>query len=394
MERLLKALGDAPLPAALVDLDALDANVDAIATPIRGAGKALRVASKSVRSVPLLRRIVERAGARGLMTYTARETAFLADHGCDDLLLAYPTAHRGDAELLARTNARGAVARVVVDCDAHLEILAAAAQKGGARVPVVVDVDVSWRPLERGHVGVRRSPLRDPHAVVALARRAHDDPHLVFAGVMTYEAQIAGVPDLVPGAPLRAAATRVMKRLSTRDVARARHAIREALDAAGLAPPLWNAGGTGNAAACARDPSVTEVTAGSGFLDSHLFDRYRGLALRPAAFFALQAARRPGPRMVTCHGGGYIASGAPGEDRLPRPVHPAGARLLPLEGAGEVQTPLALAPGTDIPLGAPVLFRHAKAGELAEHFAEYLLVANGELKGRAPTYRGEGMCFL
>src|SRR5262249_13869872 len=97
--------------------------------------------------------------------------AFLADSGFDDLLLAYPTAHRGDAEILARTNARGTLARVVVDCDAHLEILAAAAAKVGARVPVVIDVDVSWRPLERGHVGVRRSPLRDPHKVVALARR-------------------------------------------------------------------------------------------------------------------------------------------------------------------------------------------------------------------------------
>src|SRR5262249_22582616 len=140
--------------------------------------------------------------------------------------------------------------------------------------------------------------------------------------------------------------------------------------------------------------SVTEVTAGSGFLDSHLFDRYRGLTLAPAAFFALQAARRPGPRLVTCHGGGYVASGAPGEDRLPRPVHPAGARLLPLAGAGEVQTPIALAPGTDVALGAPVLFRHAKAGELAEHFAEYLLVSKGQIVDRARTYRGEGKCFL
>src|SRR5262249_21280864 len=152
---LLKALEDEPLPAALVDLDAFDANVEAIVLPVRRAGKMLRVASKSVRSVPLLQRILERSGgvARGLMTYTAEETAFLADAGFGDLLLAYPTAHRKDAELLARTNAKGAVAAVVVDCDAHLEILSSAAQKAGTRVPVVVDVDVSWRPLERGHVG-------------------------------------------------------------------------------------------------------------------------------------------------------------------------------------------------------------------------------------------------
>ena len=75
-------------------------------------------------------------------------------------------------------------------------------------------------------------------------------------------------------------------------------------------------------------------------------------------------------------------------------MYPPGACLLPIEGAGEVQTPIRVAEGTDLALGAPVLFRHAKAGELAEHFAEYLLVQGGHVVDRAPTYRGEGQCFL
>jgi D-serine deaminase-like pyridoxal phosphate-dependent protein len=45
-------------------------------------------------------------------------------------------------------------------------------------------------------------------------------------------------------------------------------------------------------------------------------------------------------------------------------------------------------------LGDPVFFRHAKAGELAEHFAEYLLVRGSRIEGRVPTYRGMGKCFL
>ena len=40
------------------------------------------------------------------------------------------------------------------------------------------------------------------------------------------------------------------------------------------------------------------------------------------------------------HGGGLVASGAAGADRLPTPWAPAGLRLTGLEGAGEVQTPL------------------------------------------------------
>jgi D-serine deaminase-like pyridoxal phosphate-dependent protein len=136
------------------------------------------------------------------------------------------------------------------------------------------------------------------------------------------------------------------------------------------------------------------VTAGSGFLDSHLFDRYRGLRLQPAAFFALQVVRRPGARLVTCHGGGYVASGGAGKDRLPIPALPEGLRLLGLEGAGEVQTPLEVDGAPDLALGDPVFFRHAKAGELAEHFAEYMLVRGDRVEGRAATYRGLGKCFL
>jgi D-serine deaminase-like pyridoxal phosphate-dependent protein len=170
--------------------------------------------------------------------------------------------------------------------------------------------------------------------------------------------------------------------------------LASALTEAGLTPAVFNGGGTGSLATCVREEVLTEVTAGSGFVDSHLFDGYRGLALRPAAYFALQVVRRPSDRIVTCHGGGYVASGKAGRDRLPVPALPEGLRLTSLEGAGEVQTPLELPRGVELALGDPVFFRHAKAGELAEHFPEYLMVRGSRVEGRAPTYRGLGRCFL
>jgi D-serine deaminase-like pyridoxal phosphate-dependent protein len=205
---------------------------------------------------------------------------------------------------------------------------------------------------------------------------------------MAYEAQIAGVPDSSP-------AVRAMKAASGRDVQRVRAAVAQALREAGLAPEIFNGGGTGSLAACAREASLTEVTVGSVFLDSHLFDGYRGLGLEPAAFFALPVVRRPAARLVTCHGGGYIASGSAGRSRLPIPALPPGLSLLDLEGAGEVQTPLELGrEAAELALGDPVFFRHAKAGELAEHFEEYILIRGDRIEGRAPTYRGLGQCFL
>jgi D-serine deaminase-like pyridoxal phosphate-dependent protein len=266
--------------------------------------------------------------------------------GQRDVLLAYPVTRGVEAGVLARANAAGATASVVVDCPEHLELLASAAREANARIPVVLELDVAWRPLGRAvHVGVRRSPLRSPRDVVALARRAADTAGLSFHGVMAYEAQIAGLGDT-------GVAVRAMKAASAADVVRTRAAIATAL----------------------RD---------AGALD-----------LEPAAFFALAVVRRPRSGMVTCHGGGYVASGGAGRDRLPIPALPHGLKLLPLEGAGEVQTPLELAPGVTLQLGDPVFFRHAKAGELAEHFPEYLLVRGERVEGRAPTYRGLGQCFL
>jgi D-serine deaminase-like pyridoxal phosphate-dependent protein len=115
--------------------------------------------------------------------------------------------------------------------------------------------------------------------------------------------------------------------------------------------------------------------------------------LTPAAYFALQITRKPREDLVVVQGGGWAASGGAGPDRLPTPALPPGCRLLPMEGAGEVQTPVRLPPGVRPSLGDPIFFRHAKAGELAEHVDEYLLVRGDRIEGRAPTYRGLGKCF-
>jgi D-serine deaminase-like pyridoxal phosphate-dependent protein len=125
-----------------------------------------------------------------------------------------------------------------------------------------------------------------------------------------------------------------------------------------------------------------------------LFDHFRQFHNPPALCFALQVVRKPKPGIVTCLGGGYVASGPAGVDRLPRPYLPVGMRLIAQEGAGEVQTPVLLPPGVNVEIGDPLFFRHAKAGELAERFASLLLVSGDQIVGEAATYRGEQQCFL
>jgi D-serine deaminase-like pyridoxal phosphate-dependent protein len=59
-----------------------------------------------------------------------------------------------------------------------------------------------------------------------------------------------------------------------------------------------------------------------------------------------------------------------------------------------VQTPLLGPAADDLLIGDRVWFRHAKAGELCERFAELHLVEGDAVVGTVPTYRGEGRTFL
>jgi D-serine deaminase-like pyridoxal phosphate-dependent protein len=395
-QRYRAALRYESLPVAFVDLDAVDENVDTLLAPVRRTGKTLRIATKSIRCVELIRYLVKRGGSavRGLMAYSPAEAEYLVENGFQDILIAYPTAQAKDAQIVAEANRNGARVSIAVDALEHLEVLDAAAHAAQAIIPVVVDIDVSLRPWSgRLHVGVRRSPIHQAHQVGEFVAAMSQFRHLSFAGLLGYEAHIAGVPDDAPLGPLGSSAKRAVKRVAGETVVSLRQSILHELEKRGASVSLFNGGGTGSVAFSVADPALTEVTAGSGFLDSHLFDRYDGLSLSPAAFFALQVTRKPAKGFVTCQGGGFVASGAPGADRLPMPYLPSGLSLLSLEGAGEVQTPLAVPEGTDLPLGHPVFFRHAKAGELAAHFPEYLLVRKDRIESRAKTYCGAGQWF-
>lgn len=375
------------LPAALVDLDAVEANADAMLAAA-DPRVSLRLASKSLRVPWLVRHLLERdPRLRGLMCWDAREAVWMADQGFDDLLIAYPCARMDEAEAVAALSARGLTVRAMVDAAAQLALLDQAARAADTRIRAAIDVDASWRPAGL-HVGVWRSPIRDAEAAVALARQA--TPRVQIDAIMSYEAQVAGIPDLNPGSraldPLRA----WMKTRSMAAVRARRAAVREALRAEGHAIGLVNGGGTGSLRRSAADPTLTEVTAGSGFLCGHLFDGYRDLQLRPAAFFALAVARHPDARHVTCAMGGLIASGPPGDSRAPKVWAPDNLAPVGTEGWGEVQTPFRVRRGEAPALGDPVIARPAKSGEWLERFDEVLLLRGDRIVGRQPTLRGLG----
>ena len=395
LSRLNSATTHLAPPFAVVDLAAFRANAEGMTT--RAAGKPIRLASKSVRCRRLICDALSLDGFRGILAFTLPEALWLVD--ClvsDDIVVAYPTADHGALARLAGHPQAALAITVMVDSVEHLDLISRAAATAADPQPVrvAIDIDAGYRAFGgRLRAGARRSPVRYPAQAAELAKAIVARPGLRLAGLMAYEAQIAGVGDNPPGRPAYARAIRSMQRRSAAELAVRRAEIVTAVrEIAEL--EFVNGGGTGSLAGTAAEDAVTELGAGSGLYQPALFDAYRSFCGQPAALFALPVVRRPAHDAVTVLGGGYLASGAADASRLPRPYLPAGLRLDRVEGAGEVQTPLLGKAASDLRDGDRVWFRHAKAGELCERFNDLHLIDGNAVAATVPTYRGEGKAFL
>lgn len=374
-------------PYGVLSVEALAANAhDMLA---RAQGTQIRVASKSVRVRGVLDAVLALPGFHGILAYTLPEALWLAETH-DDVVVGYPSANRDAIARLAADETLAARVTLMVDSLAQLDLIdAVAAPQKRARIRVCLELDASYRNPLLGHVGVRRSPVHTAADAAALAAEIVARPGFALVGMMAYEAQIAGVGNRGAGK----AAIRMMQKASVAELRERRGAAVAAVRAiADL--EFVNGGGTGSLESTHADPAVTEIAAGSGLFGPLLFDGYEHFRPAPAASFALSVVRRPTPDIATVLGGGWIASGPPGQDRLPRPVWPEGLRMLPREEAGEVQTPLQGDAARELAVGDRVFFRHVKAGELSEHLDGFVLVEDGRILDEIPTYRGEGKVFL
>ncbi len=392
LQRYEEAFADLDAPFAFVDLDAMWGNAEQLLA--RAGDKPIRVASKSLRCRSLQREILGSSERfEGLLTFTLAESLWLAGHGFSNLLLAYPPTDRAAVHELGEATAKDPELApiVMVDSVEHLDLIENATDKP---VRLCLDLDAAYWPAGgRVKIGSKRSPLHTPEQARALAVEIARRPTLTLVALMSYEAHIAGLGDNVAGKRAQNAIIRWLQRVSFEELRERRawavELVREVADI-----KIVNAGGTGDLQLVAQEPAITEATAGSGFYAPTLFDTYSTFTLQPAAMFALPVSRRPSPKTVTALGGGYLASGVGAKDRMPTPYLPAGLKLDPMEGTGEVQTPLHGDAARRLKIGDKVYFRHTKAGELCERFDRLHLVRGAEIVDTVPTYRGEGCTFL
>lgn len=276
---MLKAHGPGR-PVMLVDLERMDANVDELAASV-GPDKTYRVVVKSLPSVPLLRRVMQRARTDALMVF---HQPFLNEvarsfPGADVLLgkpmpvKAVETFYR---ELAAEPGAPAfQPARQVqwlVDSQARLLQYQSLARRLGVHMRINVEIDV----------GLHRGGLPEPEALDGLLSVIGGDPqHLSMAGFMGYEPHLSG---------LRAE----LEHPAVQQVLGRYRGFVERAQSAGVDPAALTRNGAGShtLAIYRRDRLMNDLSAGSGVVKPSDFDTHHLAAHVPAVFIATPILKR------------------------------------------------------------------------------------------------------
>jgi D-serine deaminase-like pyridoxal phosphate-dependent protein len=164
-----------PTPALLVDLDALEANLQKMAKHAKQAKVGLRPHAKTHKCPEIARRQIA-AGAIGICCATVPELEALAAAGIPGLLLTSPIVDPGKITRVAALASGGAKIMLSVGHIREAELLAEAADAAKVNLDVLVDLDV----------GDKRTGCLPGEPAVELARQIARFKRLTIRGVQAY----------------------------------------------------------------------------------------------------------------------------------------------------------------------------------------------------------------
>jgi D-serine deaminase-like pyridoxal phosphate-dependent protein len=286
-------------PALLVDLEALERNIQKMADFFGGRPAALRPHSKTHKCPEIALRQL-RAGAIGITCAKVGEAEVMAEAGITDLLIANQVTGTIKIDRLTEL-ARRCDMMVAVDDPANVGALSGACRAKGVTLRVLVEVNI----------GMGRCGVAPGGAAVELARAVSQAPNLQFLGLMAYEGHLVLVKD---------------PQERERRVREAFGLLRDTADqlaAAGLPVEIVSGGGTGTYDVTSDCPPVTEVQAGSYvFMDS----TYGGVRpeFEPSLTVLATVVSRTTPGQVVVDAGLKAMTTELG---LPRPLEAEGASV-------------------------------------------------------------------
>ncbi len=227
-------------PALVVDLDALDANIAAMATYANATGIGLRPHAKTHKCVEISKRQIA-AGALGICVAKLGEAEAQADGGIDSVLITSPVVSEAGIRRLVALNGRLGELIAVCDNAVVASRLSAAAQEAGKPLKVLVDIDP----------GLGRTGVLPGEQAYDLVRRVATAPGLEYMGLQCYAGQ---VQHLESASERRMASLAALAQLRT---------FCDGLDELGLTPRIVSGGGTGTFDIDPDAGTLTELQVGS-----------------------------------------------------------------------------------------------------------------------------------
>ena len=245
-------------PALVIDIEALERNIAAMAAHADRRRVALRPHAKTHKSAEIARRQIA-AGALGICCAKLGEAEALADAGIESIVLTSPVVTEGGIARLVALNARIRDLMAVCD-DAQIAVrLDAAAGQSGKTLKIIVDIDPGM-----GRTGIR------PERALPLVERVAASAHLEFAGLQCYAGQVQHMES--PN-ERRDASLTALKELA---------GLRDELKARGIAPPILTGGGTGTFDIDPDAAVLSELQVGSYvFMDRQYNDVWTKPGSRP-----------------------------------------------------------------------------------------------------------------
>lgn len=265
-----QTVDDLDTPQLLLDLDGIDANLQAMFAAKQRFGVKVRVHFKSLKCTGLARYIAQR-GADGFLCAKLNEAEALVRAELTDVMIANQVVGTNKLKRLAELAGRGSL-RVCVDDVSQVAALSAAVERAGTTIGVLIEVDI----------GMKRCGVSPGEPALQLAREIERHPHLQFVGLQGYDGHLQSVPDIAERERLSRAATELLV------------GTRHTLEAGGVPVEVVTGGGTGTWEFVAACPGVTEIQPGSFVLMDAFYHTVRPEFRITQSLVTTVISRRPG----------------------------------------------------------------------------------------------------
>jgi len=224
-------------PAVVIDLDAVEQNLDRMAAYCRGHNLSLRPHTKTHKTLEVARMQLER-GAFGLAVAKVGEAEVMAQSGTKQILVAHPIFGQEQLGRLCRI-AREIDVLIAVDNEETAKAISRAAVQHGCTLGILVEFDA----------GFRRCGLPPGPACTRLANTIEKLPGTSMRGLMTYFGNIWG--------------TEEERRVQVAAAASAVEQSLEAFHTAHMPLEIVSGGSTPAAAFSHQIPGLTEIRPGT-----------------------------------------------------------------------------------------------------------------------------------